>query len=913
VSCPAENTWLGYLAGRLDDPSFQAVERHLDGCPSCQLLYAGLARRDGETAPAIGAPVAGSALDAGRGLDLEPGTRVGRYLILGLLGSGGMGVVYRAFDPELDRPIALKLVGLAGLGPGAEQAGQRLQREARTLARLSHPNVVTVHDVGTFNEHVFVAMEFVAGATLRAWLGRRERSPREVIAVFLAAGAGIAAAHRLGIVHRDFKPDNVMVSEDGRVRVLDFGLARSVASAVSHAGARRSADVDDPHWTLDGAIVGTPAYMAPEQDAGEKVDARSDQYSFCAALYEAIYRRLPHGGDTYVEMAAARRAGNIEAPAIRGVSGQVRRALVTGLSVEPGDRHRDMDDLLAELGAPRWTRRRLATGAVALLAIGGGFAGWAIQRASPSAAATCEQASAEVERVWSPARRADVIAHLSAAQPGGRALADRVVAGVDRWTADWASERRALCMSTVRAADEEAERVADRLQCLERRLARTDATLHVFTDALEPAIVARATAIIDDLPPPAGCAALARPATSEEQKEIWKPSMRDIVQAQLALGQGKPAEAERLAEAVVERSRETRQKEPLAAALLLRGQAELARGHFSRGRATLREAILASAEVDEDGFVVDAWFNIIAALAFRERRLDHELEEAIFGAELAVRSLPIDDPDTDSRRAALAYWIGSVRLLQGRSDEALDHLHQVTLEWTRAGADKHRLDIAGVENSLGMAHSYRAEWTSARRYYDRALATWEKTGKSVNAGVTIGNIGGLLAGQRLDAEAEVELRRSIAALEAAGDAGRASIPESLIGLAMLEVRLGRCDEADELLARARALATELHGADSGMVGVTMTGTGLCQLARGRVREAVATLERARTLVAGFPATMTLQEEADFALARALWKAGDRRRALALAAAARTGLAAVPGARATLRDVDAWLVDHPAGR
>ena len=914
MSCPAENTWLGYLAGRLDDPSFQEVERHLDGCPSCQLLYAGLARRDGETAPAIGGAVAGRALAAGRGLDLEPGTRVGRYLVLGLLGSGGMGVVYRAFDPELDRPIALKLVGLAGLGPGAEQSGQRLQREARTLARLSHPNVVAVHDVGTFDDHVFVAMEFVAGATLRAWLGRRERSPREVIAVFLAAGAGIAAAHRLGIVHRDFKPDNVMVSEDGRVRVLDFGLARSVATAVSHAGARRSADVDDPHWTLDGAIVGTPAYMAPEQDAGEKVDARSDQYSFCAALYEALYRRLPHGGDTYVEMAAARRAGNVEAPAIRGVSGRVRRALLTGLSVEPGDRHREMDDLLAELGAPRWTRVRLAAGGLALLAIGGGFAGWAIHRAPASAAATCRQASAEVERVWNGARRADVVAHLSAAQAGGRAVADAVAAGVDRWAADWASERRALCMSTVRGADDEDERVADRLQCLERRLARTDATLHVFTDALEPAIVARATAIIDDLSPPAGCAALARPATSEEQKAIWKPSMRDIVQAQLALDAGKPAEAERLAEAVVERSRETRQKEPLAAALLLRGKAEVARGDFAGGRATLREAILASAEVDEDGFVVDAWFDIIAVLAFRERRLDHELEQAIFGAELAVRSLPIDDPDTDSRRAALAYWIGSVRLLQGRSDEALDQLHQAILEWTRAGADKHRLDIAAVENSLGMAHSYRAEWAPARRYFDRALATWEKVGhNNVNLGITVGNIGNLLAGQRLDAEAEREMRRSIAALEAAGDAGRPHIAESLVGLAMLEVRLGRCDEADEVLGRARALAAELHGEESGMVGVTMTGTGTCQLARGRVREAVATLERARTLVAEFPATMTLQEEADFALARALWQAGDRRRALELAASARTGLAAVPGARATLRDVDRWLVEHPAGR
>ena len=906
MSCPAENTWLGYLSGRLDVPAFQAVERHLDGCPSCQLLYAGLARRDGDGVPAVAAAVAGRALAAGRALDLEPGTRVGRYLILGPLGRGGMGVVYRAFDPELDRPIALKLVGLAGLGPGAEQAGLRLQREARTLARLSHPNVVAVHDVGSYGEHVFVAMELVEGAHLRSWLGSRARRPREVIAVFLAAGAGLAAAHRLGIVHRDLKPENVMVSEDGRVRVLDFGLARPIAGAVSQAGGDETAA--DGHLTVDGAIAGTPAYMAPEQDAGDRVDARSDQYSFCAALYEALYGRLPWAGGTYLEMAAARRAGGVDPPALRGVSGRVRRALATGLAVDPAARHADMDALLAELGAQRWTRRRIALAALALVAVAGGIAGWVIHRAPPGVAATCGQATAELERVWNPARRAEVVARLSAA--GGRPVADRVAAGVDRWAGEWARERRALCESTVRGRDDQDEHAGDRLQCLERRLTTTDAMLHVFTDALEPAVVARATTIIDELAPPAGCAALARPAISAEQKERWKPSIKELVQAQLALAAGKPAEAERLAAAVVDRSRESREKEPLAAALLLRGKAELARGDFAGGRATLREAILAAAEVDEDGFVVDAWFDIIASLAFRERRLDHELEEAIFGAELAVRRLPVDDPDTDARRAGLSYWIGSVRLLQGDTDEALDRLHQAVLEWTRAGADKHRLDIAAVENSLGMTHSNRAEWAAARRYFDRALATWEKLGaSSANAGITVGNIGSLLARQRLDREAEEMLRRSIALLEAAGETGRPHIADSLIQLASLELRLGRCEEADAHLERARALATELHGADSGLVGVTLTGTGQCQLARGDVRAAVATLERARELVASFPATLTLRADADFALARALWRSGARSRALELAASARTGLAAIPGARAELRELEAWLAER----
>ena len=918
VTCPAENTWLGYLAGHLDDPSFVAVESHLDGCPSCQLLYAGLARRDGAGTPAIGGArpgaVPGAVLSAGRALDLAPGTRVGRYLILGPLGSGGMGVVYRAFDPELDRPIALKLVGLAGLGPGAEQAGVRLQREARTLARLSHPNVVTVHDVGSFEDHVFVAMEFVAGATLRSWLGARQRRPREVIAVFLAAGAGLAAAHRLGIVHRDFKPENVMVSDDGRVRVLDFGLARSVASAVSHAGARRSAEAAAAHWTLDGAIVGTPAYMAPEQDAGEKIDARTDQYSFCAAIYEALYGRLPHAGDTYVEMADKRRVGVVETPAIRGVSGRVRRALSTGLRVEPAERHRDMDALLAELGAQRWTRRRIAAGALAMVAVAAGWAGWTIHRAPPGVAATCAQASAEVERAWNPARRARVVASLSAAPSGGRAIAERVAAGVDGWAAEWSRERRAVCESAVRGVDDEDEQVADRLQCLDRRLTATDAILHVFTEALEPEIARRAIAIIDELPPPSGCAALARPAVSQQQKETWKPSIRDLVQAQVALAGGKPDEAERLASAAVERSREIRQKEPLAAALLLRGKAEIARGEYATGRATLREAILAAAEVNEEGFVVDAWFEIIAALAFRERRLDHELDEAIFGAELAVRGLPVDDPDTDARRAGLAYWIGSVRMLQGDSDGALEYLHRSILEWTAAGADKHRVDIAAVENSLGMAHSYRGEWAAARRYFDRSLATWETLGQgNANIGITIGNLGDLDARQRLDDKARAELLRAARALEAAGEAGRPHMAETLVQLGSLEARTGRCKDAEALLARAREMATALQGADSGLVGASLIGTGLCQLADGRARDAVVTLERARALVAGFPPTLTLRADADFALARALWQAGMRARARELAERARVDLARIPGARAARDDVAAWLAAHDRSR
>ena len=183
---------------------------------------------------------------AAPGGELGRGTLVGRYVVVDRIGRGGMGVVYKAFDPELDRAIALKLVAVPELRgrqhAAAEPLRLRLQREARTLARLSHPNVVAVHDVGGFGGSVFLAMEFVAGRTVRQWLEDRPRRPREILTVFTAAGAGLAAAHQLGVVHRDFKPDNVMVSSDGRVRVLDFGLARLAHTPGSDAGQSDAAE-----------------------------------------------------------------------------------------------------------------------------------------------------------------------------------------------------------------------------------------------------------------------------------------------------------------------------------------------------------------------------------------------------------------------------------------------------------------------------------------------------------------------------------------------------------------------------------------------------------------------------------------------------------------------------------------------
>ncbi len=265
-----------------------------------------------------------------------PGAKIGRYVVLEVLGIGGMGVVFLALDPDLSRRVAIKL-----LHPDLARrdhrgtARARLLREAQAMARINHPNVISVHDVGTVGEQVFIAMTYVPAGTLRNWL-KQPREWRDILQRFVGAGHGLAAAHRMGLIHRDFKPENVLLGENGQAMVTDFGLARDAEDA-------RATPSDTPEvparlvgsqLTQAGAILGTPVYMAPEQFHHNKADARSDQYSFCVALYESLYRAHPFAGGEPDQ-------GTIP-PAVRSV-------LLRGLSQMAEERFPTMDALLEAL------------------------------------------------------------------------------------------------------------------------------------------------------------------------------------------------------------------------------------------------------------------------------------------------------------------------------------------------------------------------------------------------------------------------------------------------------------------------------------------------------------------------------------------------------------------------------------
>src|SRR6266542_3157548 len=349
MGCLAEDDLLEYVERRLAPEDVASTEAHLRGCNGCRQALAELARSAGPEPPA-------------------PGEPPGRYEVLEPIGAGGMGVVYAARDHQLRRTVALKMLQPAGVGETSEARMRgRLLREARAMARLSHPNVLAVYDVGELDGQVFLAMELIEGGTLTAWLREKRRSWREVLAVFLEAARGLAAAHAAGLIHRDFKPDNVLVGADGRARVTDFGLASALAPI---QGEGVGGGDSQPAGSLSvTALAGSPAYMAPEQLRGEQVDARADVFGYCIALYEALYGERPFRGESLVELEGAIRRGEVSRPRRRnGVPAWLRRTLLRGLRHDPGERFQSIEAIAAALEKGRSRRRTRAIAAGTLIA-----------------------------------------------------------------------------------------------------------------------------------------------------------------------------------------------------------------------------------------------------------------------------------------------------------------------------------------------------------------------------------------------------------------------------------------------------------------------------------------------------------------------------------------------------------------
>jgi predicted negative regulator of RcsB-dependent stress response len=315
--------------------------------------------------------------------DVRHGSKIGRFIVTGELGAGGMGVVYAAHDRELDRRVALKVLRAAA---ATDEERMRMLREGQAMARVTHPNVITVYEVGVEGSLVFLAQELLDAGTLGQWLERRH-TQAEIVDKFVAAGRGLAAAHAAGLVHRDFKPDNVLLGKDGRVRVSDFGLARALEAGDDATAAATRANMARAQLELSrspmspltrtGAVLGTPMYMAPEQHNGERADERSDQFSFSVALYHALYGDWPFAGKTAVALADAVIEGRLQPPPRDAkVPAWLRKIVLRGLATRREDRYPSMDALLADLTRP--PKRRLRTvliAATVLVLVGGAVVG----------------------------------------------------------------------------------------------------------------------------------------------------------------------------------------------------------------------------------------------------------------------------------------------------------------------------------------------------------------------------------------------------------------------------------------------------------------------------------------------------------------------------------------------------------
>jgi predicted Ser/Thr protein kinase len=391
AACSERSTTVALASGLLRSRDVAGAQAHVAGCEECRAVVsevgtAPTVRIDSATSPeaTMTSPNRSSQPDV---IDRESRVWIGRYKVVKKLGAGGMGAVYAAEDPELDRKVAIKL-----LHGTSETASARLVREAKALAKLRHPNVVTIYEVGRDTGDAFVAMELVDGTTLREWL-HGEHSVAERLDAMIQAGHGLAAAHAEGLIHRDFKPENAMVGADGRVQVLDFGLAKSAAlpslDPDDEPAPRPSHDVLDA-ITRTGTLLGTPAYMAPEQFAAAETDARTDQFAYCVALFEALHGFRPFAGHTQAALADAVQAGRITEgrPLSTQVPPHVQAAILRGLSVAPADRFPDMKALLATLQTRRGGKQRWVIAIAAAAAVVAGGTAYAVSRRTRAIATT---------------------------------------------------------------------------------------------------------------------------------------------------------------------------------------------------------------------------------------------------------------------------------------------------------------------------------------------------------------------------------------------------------------------------------------------------------------------------------------------------------------------------------------------
>jgi eukaryotic-like serine/threonine-protein kinase len=930
MACLAPELLTDFADGRLGSAQLEAVDAHLDGCPSCRQLigrYAGDLSTEGAQDPGVPDPL------------IRRGTTLGRYVVLGLRGAGGMGAVYTAFDPQLDRKVALKLLRpRAPSDAGGDAVESPNFFEARAMARVSHPNVVSVFDVGTIDGRSFIAMELVEGESLRKWLEDAPRSWREVRDAFVGAARGLQAAHAANVVHRDFKPENVLIGSDGRSRVTDFGLS----SALGPTGELHAAGAS-----------GTIGYSAPEQREGRPVDARADQFSFCVALFEALYGVRPFAGTSSTETRSPVLLGKVRTSRFGPIPHSVHSAVVRGLSLRPEERFRSMDELIAALLVdPARTRRRtLALAAVTTVALSVtvGFARL-VPREPP-----CRGTARHLAGLWDDGARSAVrAAFLGTGRPFAEDAWRAVDSGLGDFVARWGIMRTEACEATRVRGDQSDEVLSLRMACLDRRLLEARALVDLLRHA-GPTALEGATEATHRLGVLAGCAdtaALLAPFRAPPLLTGQVNRARDeLASARALVGAGQVKEARGEADRLVQVAQRLKYRPLEAESLLFRGQLESKRGDAQAAVSTLHDAALAAEAAGDVTLETQAYLELARACV-----LQGQSDSAVLYAAHAAVGLERlgPNPEFEGRHAlALAEaavtshykteqpevtltWVATAKRLLERAlgPKSLSVASALSLEGTvltdlgryREAIEAHQravelvIQIHGprhpetsrklhnLADSLFLAGEIGPALENERRALairiaalgpEHPLTTWSET-----------VIGSFLL-ESAPEEALLQLQHSVPRVEQAYGPPhpRTAIAFVLLGDALLKVKRGK----EALVAHGKALALiESNKGSPTDAALALMGLGLDRLALNEAKQAVGDLERAVGLLGDGKVFAPEAARARLGLAKALWASGgDRMRARTLAEEAREALLkGSPLSRPLLDEAVVWLASRP---
>lgn len=764
--------------------------------------------------------------------------RVAGYFLLEKLGAGAMGVVFAAYDPSLDRKVAIKILHRVGGEHGTEAHQQRLVREARSLAKLNHPNVVTVHAVGESERGAYVAMEYVEGTDLSEWMGLRTRDWRDVLDVFVAAGHGLSAAHQAGIVHRDFKPQNVLIGLDGGVRVADFGLARlEQATDPSDDGEQRT-DPGSVSLTRTGGVVGTPLYMAPEQHLGETVEFAADQYAFCASLHEALHGTPPFPGRGLVALLESKLAAQPARPAQAGVPRWLSRVLDRGLSPKPVDRYESMDALLAAIDRGRRGGRAwlgLGVLGVAMLGI------WVAYGSGDSAQTVdpCADTADRLSGVWDlatrdKAERAVLVTGESFAEHTWMSISGRL----DAYSAQWIESREHACQAHQNG--EESDELFDRrVECLESRRAQLRLVGEALASA-DAALVEGGLDLVASLPAVGDCAMPAslvtqrvRPDAPDDRKkgqQVLAKTQR--VQTLFTLGRKEEASAELAKleselEGLVDYG---------ARAELLRLQSEFQPNMPS----AIRVARLAvqDAHRSRDEVLILAAYEKLATHLNYDGHYDDALEELDVGMAILDRASATSQDDAWQvslalLRAGFENLNGMVKSAQGNHRDALEH-YERSLRLAEQYAElvpERRLVIL---NNYAEVLKKTARYEEAISHYEAALALAQGMYgvDHPNVARILGNRAATFVEMGRFEEGRVDIERVLVMTRAKLGERDPQVGLNEFNLALVEIGSGNIERADQLLSHVHEIFSESHGNPSAYIGIVESMQGTVARTRG---------------------------------------------------------------------------------